>query len=483
MDNLHNINIEKSVLSSILFEPSVFDTVQNALKADQFYLPAHQNIFKAMEELYGDDMPIDEEFIKKRLKVKNKFDENALLEILAANPLSNTAAYTQELKELALKRELIRLTTEIKKVTMEEDMTSDEAIDQIQQKLYKITTDSNSKDFKDAPTVTKETLERINENKARGNSMVIGVDTGFYGLNKKTSGFGRGDMIIVAARPAMGKTAFVLNIANNILKHNQGVAIFSLEMPAEQLMMRMMAAHSSIPLQNIRVGDMDDNQWNTLFKSVEFFNQSKLFVDDDGMLTIGKLRSKLRELKSKHPEVNLAIIDYIQLMSGQGNSKDRQLEVSEISRGIKMLARELEMPIIALSQLNRGLESRSDKRPMLSDIRESGAIEQDADIIMFIYRDAVYKEKEEREREKKAKDEGKEYKSTFVAQEEEDAEIIIGKQRNGPIGTVKMVFQKRFTRFVDASSEVEVTHYQHQDTKIPVELESPTPGNIDMPTI
>ena len=267
----------------------------------------------------------------------------------------------------------------------------------------------------------------------------------------------------------------------SILKHGEGVAIFSLEMPAEQLMMRMLAAHSSIPLQNIRVGDMDDGQWSTLSSSIDFFNRSKLFVDDDGMLTIHKLRSKLRELKSKHPEVNLAIIDYIQLMSGQGNGKDRQLEVSEISRGIKMLARELEMPIMALSQLNRGLESRSDKRPMLSDIRESGAIEQDADIIMFIYRDAVYKEKEEREREKKAKEEGREYKSTFVASEEEDAEVIIGKQRNGPIGTVKMVFQKRFTRFVDAHSEVETTFYQ--ETQIPVEIETAAPPKIDMPPI
>jgi len=480
LENLHNINIEKAVLSSIIFEPSIFENIYGEIQPAVFYLPAHQNVFRAMEELNISDMPIDEEFIKKRLQAKNKFDEAVLLDILSANPLSNTLAYTKELKELYLKRELIRLTTEIKKVTMEEDMTSDDAIDAIQQKLYQITSETSSKDFKDAPTVTRETLARINENKERGNSLVIGVDTGFYSLNKKTSGFGKGDMIIVAARPAMGKTAFVLNIANNLLKNSDGVAIFSLEMPAEQLMMRMLSAHASIPLQNIRVGDMNDDQWSSLSSSVDFFNSSKLFVDDDGMLNIHKLRSKLRELKSKHPEVSLAIIDYIQLMSGITGNKDRQLEVSEISRGIKMLARELEMPIIALSQLNRGLESRSDKRPMLSDIRESGAIEQDADIIMFIYREAVYKEREEREREKKAKDEGKDYKSTYIASEQEEAEIIIGKQRNGPIGTVKMIFQKPFTRFVDASSEVETTFYQ--ETKIPVEIETKI-QNIDMPTI
>lgn len=478
MENLHNINIEKSILSSILFEPSNFEDIFGEIGADAFYLPAHQNIFKAMEELSNSDMPIDEEFIKKRLFAKNKFDESALLDVLSANPLSNTMAYTKELKELYLKRELVKLTTEIKKVVTQEDMTSDDAIDTIQQKLYKITSETSSKDFKDAQTVIKETLEHINKNKERGNSLVIGVDTGFYGLNKQTSGFGKGDMIIVAARPAMGKTAFVLNIANNILKSNNGVAIFSLEMPAEQLMMRMLSAHTTIPLQEIKVGNLSDDGWSTLSAGMDFFSSSKLFIDDDGMLNIHKLRSKLRELKSKHPEVSLAIIDYIQLMSGTNATIGRQLEVSEISRGIKMLARELEMPIIALSQLNRGLESRSDKRPMLSDIRESGAIEQDADIIMFIYRDAVYKEKEEKEREKKAQEEGKAYKSTYTHQDQEEAEIIIGKHRNGPIGTVKMLFQKKYTRFVDISNEAEKTFYK--ETKIPVEIET---QKIDMPII
>ena len=480
MENLHNLNIERAVLSSIIFEPSIFEEVNSEINPETFYLPANKNIFNAMIELSMDELPIDEEFLKKRLQVQNKFDESVLLDILTTNPLSNTKAYLSELKELAQKRELIKLTTKIKQVTLEENMSSEDAVDLVQQKLYQITSEQNNKDFKDAKTITKETLERIEANKARGYSLVIGVDTGFYGLNKRTSGFGEGDLIIIAARPAMGKTAFVLNLANNLLGHGDGVAIFSLEMPAEQLMMRMLSAKTSVPLQNIRIGNMNDNEWSSISSGIDFFNNSKLFIDDDGQLNIHKLRSKLRDLKSKNPEVKMAIIDYIQLMSGVGNSKDRQLEVSEISRGIKMLARELNMPIIALSQLNRGLESRNDKRPMLSDIRESGAIEQDADMIMFIYREAVYKEKEEKEKEKQAQKDGTEYRSKFIAQDEEAAEIIIGKHRNGPIGTVKMSFQKNFTRFVDNTTQVEETYFQ--DTKIPLEVETMV-SNTDMPII
>jgi replicative DNA helicase len=249
-------------------------------------------------------------------------------------------------------------------------------------------------------------------------------------------------------------------------------------MPAEQLMMRMLSIKASVELQKIRIGNMDDSEWSAISAAIEQINNSKLFIDDDGQLTINKLRSKLRELKSKEPDVKLAIIDYIQLMTGS-NKDSRQLEVSEISRGIKMLARELNMPIIALSQLNRSVESRNDKRPMLSDIRESGAIEQDADIIMFIYREDVYKKREYEERKKQAQKENKEFKEVFVEQDEEKAEIIIGKHRNGPIGTVHMVFQKNFTRFVDDSKEITNIEYQVKDTKIPVSVES-TP-KIDMP--
>lgn len=485
MENaLYNLNIERAVLSSILFEPSSFELIGTEIKPEVFYLPAHQHIFRAMEELSNEEMPIDEEFIRKRLAKEKLFNEESLLDILATNPLSNTHAYLEELKDLALKRDLIRMTTEIKQVVYEEQLAGPEALDRIQKRLFEVNADTGGKHFRDGLEITESTLAQIAANKERGNKMVIGLDTGFYGLNKKTSGFGAGDLIIIAARPSMGKTAFVLNLAANVLNHGEGVAIFSLEMPAEQLMLRMLAAKTSVPLQHIKLGNLNDDEWQRISGAADFYAKSKIFVDDDGLLTLQKLRSKLRRLKLKHPEVKLAIIDYLQLMTGS-NNKDRHQEVSDISRGIKMLARELEMPILALSQLNRGLESRHDKRPMLADIRESGAIEQDADMIMFVYREDVYKAREEREKQKRAESEGKDYKSDFREKAEEEAEIIIAKHRNGETGTVKMVFQKAFTRFVDADhpAEAQVTHYR--DTNIIIEtVRQPTAAApVDMPRI
>ena len=474
-DNLYNLAFERSILSSIVFEPSQFDELSVALKVDDFYLPAHQDIFKAMLTLLQKDQPIDEEFIKKELIKVKKFDEQVMLEILSANPISNTTAYINEVKDKSLKRHLLTLTTEIKRVTVEEELPSAEVIDIVEKKLYEITQDNQTSDFKDAPKMTFDTMEYIKEMKARGNSVLVGVDTGFAELNKMTTGFGKGDLVIIAARPAMGKTSFILNTVNSLINQGKGVAFFSLEMPAEQLMLRLLSIQTSIPLQKLRVGDMNDQQWSSLNGAIDNMNSAKLFVDDQGSVNINQLRSKLRKLKNQHPEIEIAVIDYLQIMQGVGN-QDRHLQVSEISRGLKMLARELEMPIVALSQLNRGLESRNDKRPMLSDIRESGSIEQDADIILFVYRDDVYLYKEEKEREKAAKAEGKEFVSEYVEKEEEDAEIIIGKQRNGPTGHVKLVFQKKLTRFVDApaySAGVE-TVYENIDT---------SSANIDIPQV
>jgi replicative DNA helicase len=419
-----------------------------------------------MSALTQKDQPIDEEFIKKELLKMKKFDESVMLEILSANPISNTKAYVEEVKDKSLKRNLLTLTTEIKRVTVEEELPSSDVIDIVEKKLYEITQNNQTSDFKDSPKMTYDTMEYIKEMKSRGNSVLVGVDTGFHELNKMTTGFGKGDLVIVAARPAMGKTSFILNTVNNLITKGKGVAFFSLEMPAEQLMLRLLSIQTSIPLQKLRVGDMNDDQWNSLNSAIDKMNSAKLYVDDHGSVNINQLRSKLRKLKNQHPEIEIAVIDYLQIMSGIG-SQDRHLQVSEISRGLKMLARELNMPIVALSQLNRGLESRNDKRPMLSDIRESGSIEQDADIILFVYRDDVYLYKEEKEREKAAKTEGKEFKSTYVEKEEEDAEIIIGKQRNGPTGHVKLVFQKKLTKFVDATSYAKPieTVFENVDTR------------------
>jgi len=449
MNNLYNINIERSVLSSILFNPATFEEVATELKPRDFYLPAHSYIFEAMEECEREDLPIDEEFIKKKLNQKERFDEDAMLEILSTNPLPSIKAYIEEIREKSIKRDLVKLTGDIREVAVEKDLPSSEVVDLVQQKLYQITSDSSSKEFRESPEMTSSTIEHILEMKKRGNAGVVGLDTGFSKLNELTTGFGDGDLIIVAARPAMGKTAFTLNLAQKALDDNKGVAIFSLEMPAEQLMLRMLSSKTSIPLQKLKVGDMSDDEWSRLNSAADEMSRRKFFVDDNGNVNIHTVRSKLRKLKTQHPEISLAIIDYLQLMSSGGN-KDRHLEVSEISRGLKLLARELNLPIIALSQLNRSLESRSDKRPMMSDLRESGSIEQDADVIMFVYRDDVYRMREEKEKEQKARQEGKEYKSNFFEKPEESAELIIGKNRNGPIGVANLIFQKACTRFVDA---------------------------------
>ncbi len=243
-------------------------------------------------------------------------------------------------------------------------------------------------------------------------------------------------------------------------------------MSSEQLMLRMLSIKTSIPLQSIRVGDLKDDQWSQLSSAVDDISTRKLFVDDSGYATIHHIRSKLRKLKSQHPNLSMAIIDYLQLMSGGGGKEGRQQEISEISRGLKQLARELQIPILALSQLNRGLESRDNKRPLLSDLRESGSIEQDADIVMFVYRDDVYREAIEKEKEMKAKAGGTPYENKFSKKHEEEAEIIISKQRNGPTGTVDLIFQKNFTRFVDKSAFE--TTYEDGSKQM-------TNGNIDIP--
>ncbi len=474
--SLYNLAFERAILSSIIFDPAQFDDFESRLNPEDFYLAAHQEVFKAMLSLAHRDLPIDEEFLQKELSGKKKLDERVLVDILTANPIANTTAYIEEIKDKAIKRHLLTLTTEIKRVTLEENLNGHDVVDLVEQKLYEITQDAQSVDFKDAPAVADKTMAYIEEMKARGDAILVGVDTGYAELNKMTTGFGKGDLVIIAARPAMGKTSFALNMVQNLIEKGKGVAFFSLEMPAEQLMLRLLSVQTSIQLQRLRVGDMNPQEYQQLNDAVNKMRQSKLFVDDHGSINIHQLRSKLRKLKSRHPEIELAVIDYLQIMNGTGG-KDRHLEVSEISRGLKMLARELEIPIVALSQLNRGLESRSDKRPMLSDIRESGSIEQDADIILFVYRNDVYLYKEEKEREKEAIAAGKEFISKYVEKEDEEAEIIIGKQRNGPTGHVKLLFQKKFTRFVDkpAFGGMQIV-YENVDMKS-------ASMNIDAPTV
>lgn len=794
MDSVYSINIERAVLSSIFFNPEELEDILGVLKPKDFYLPAHKKIFEVMVKLHDEGMPIDEDFIRNKVNSKD-VDDSILLEILSANPITNTLAYVKEIKDASVKRELASLATTIKKVAIEDEVSANEALDTIQGELYKISTDSATSELKDMHSITSSTLSYIEKMKKLGNKHLIGETTGFDALDRRTTGFNEGDLVIIAARPAMGKclgrgtkvvmfdgtlknaedvevgdklmgddssprnvlsitsgieqmywvrqnkavdyrvneshilslkrsrneyshkngevlninvkeflekspkfksnykgykvavefeekelkiepyflglwlgdgakskvsiytqdcevidylhnyakkldlevreykvenkcseysitnkkqidgktafslqkllrdenilnnkhiphsylvnstknrlellaglidsdghydkkangyeitfkdedlaqqlkylcdtlgfrtsikskkakikkinyeievfrvrffgdidkipvkikrkkaktwscnrtwnqtgikiekdivdeyfgfeidgnklflledmtvthnTALVLNMALKNVERGKGVIFFSLEMPAEQLMLRMLSVKTSIPLQNLRKGDMDDAQWSNLSSAFDSLNSKKLFVDDGGSVNINQLRARVRKLaQNEDNNIKLVIIDYLQLMQGIG-TKDRHQEVSDISRGLKMLARELKIPIIALSQLNRGLESRPDKRPMLSDLRESGAIEQDADIIMFVYRDDVYKERDEARKEKEAKDKGEDYKSKFINKPIEEAEIIIGKQRNGPIGTVKLDFHKNLTKFLDKENE------------------------------
>lgn len=479
MDSIYSLNIERAVLSSIFFDQEIFEDILGLLKAEDFYHPAHRKIYAAMTILHSESLPIDEEFVRRKIKDKDVTDD-IMIEILSTNPIANTLAYCAEIKDESIKRDLISLANEIKKVTIEEEQSSAAALDHIQNRLYKISTDTANNDLKDMKRIADDTLAHIHKMKAMGNQHLIGETTGYFELDKKTTGFNGGDLVIIAARPAMGKTSFVLNMALKNIEQNSGVIIFSLEMPSEQLMLRLLSAKTSIPLQNLRKGDMDDNQWTNLTRAFNELSSKKLFVHDGGSININQLRAKVRKLAgNKDNNIRMVIIDYLQLMTGVG-TKDRHLEVSEISRGLKMLARELNIPVVALSQLNRGLEARPDKRPMLSDLRESGSIEQDADIIMFVYRDDVYKERDEARKEKEAKDKGVEYKSTFAYKAEEDAEIIIGKQRNGPVGTVKLVFQKALTRFIDKEhNSSEPTKFVFANTETAKE----TKIEMDMPDI
>lgn len=462
---LYNLDIERGILSAILFDGKVYEDVASILTPKDFYLPFHQYVFEAMEELYKKDYPIDEVFLKDVLVKKNRFDESLFLEILATAPIEAVESYAKEIKDLSLKRELLHLSTEIKKIILEEDKRAIEEIEEIQSKLFNIATSNFVSDFKSSQAIILNTLDYIKKQATKKNSLVIGLDTGFIELNRMTSGFGEGDLIIIAARPSMGKTAFALNLALNVLENDKGVAIFSLEMPSEQLMLRMLSAKSKIPLQDLRRGNLNDEEWEKLQEVSDELIEKPLFVDDEGNVNIHTIRAKLRKLKMQNPNLSLAIIDYLQLITS--DLKERHLAIGEISRSLKLLARELQIPIIALSQLNRALESRPNKRPMLSDLRESGAIEQDADIIMFIYREDVYKAMEAKKKQKEALEKGKVAEIDYKEKDVEEAEIIIGKQRNGPTGTIEMLFHKKFTLFTDKVTDVEQIEMNEAQIDIP----------------
>lgn len=446
-----NIEVERGVLSAILYDPSLFDEIASIVDSNDFGYVPHKVIFSIMKLLDQEELPIEESFILKKSNKEHKVSKRELSSILATVPLAATKQYAQDIKDLSIKRQLRSLALRVMKESEDSSTEVQSLLDLLQSHIYELSYSRSNGDFKSAKDVVVAALEHLKKLKERGNSTITGLDTGFRDLNDLTTGLNNGDLVIIAARPGMGKTTLVLNMAYSVLQQDLGVAFFSLEMPAEQLMIRLFSSVVGIHLQDLRVGNLDDDELGRLSKVADSIAESSLFIDDNGGLTIQLLRTKLRRLKTDNPQISLAVVDYLQLMTGGSNNKDRYQEVSEISRGLKLIARELNIPIIALSQLNRTLENRSDKRPMLSDLRESGAIEQDADLILFIYRDWVYKVREEREKEKEKKKGKENYETQVIMPSKEEAEIIIGKQRNGPTGTVKVIFNKELSRFEDIS--------------------------------
>ena len=448
--NLYDLDMERAILSSILQNNDTLGEIFDTIKAKDFYLKGHSQIYEAMVECLNSDDPVAVPFLKNKLG--DKYNEALMIDIIGTNSLIDIRRYASELKEKSIKRSLVKIAHDIPS-KVNEDKASRDMVDELSQEFYSLIEGGGTGTIKEGKDIILKVVEHIKTQIELGEQDIVGLDTGFKKLNEMIKGFKNGDLIIVAARPGMGKTTLCLNFMSQVLKSGAGVVFFSLEMPAEQIMMRILSSKTSIPLQDIMTGKIDDEAMARLSDACGEFSEYKLFVHDSGYVNIHQVRTQMRKLKAMHPEISLCVIDYIGLMMSTNNYADRHIQIAEISRGLKLLARELDMPIIALSQLNRSLESRANKRPMLSDLRESGAIEQDADIILFVYRDEFYLEQEEKEKEKRASAEGKEYKSTHVFNKlQEKAEIIVGKNRNGETGSVDVLFQKQHSRFEDITS-------------------------------
>ena len=429
----HNLEAEKSVIGSMFIDREAAVTVSEMLTSEDFYQKQYGIIFESMVELYNENKPIDLVTLQDKLKEKDLPPEYSgvefIRELVIAVPTSaNVKHYSQIVKEKAVLRKLIRITESIANECYLSKDSLETILEQTEKQIFNIVQSRGTSDYVDIKDVVLQSLESI-EVVAKNKGSVTGVSTGFIDLDYKTSGMQPSDFILIAARPSMGKTAFVLNLAEHMaVKQKVTTAIFSLEMSKDQLVKRMLAMNSRVDSQLIRTGNLKDDDWIKLIEGAREIGESKLILDDTPSISIAELRSKCRKYKLEH-NLGIIMIDYLQLMSGGGKkSESRQQEISDISRSLKALARELNVPVIALSQLSRAVEQRPDKRPMLSDLRESGAIEQDADVVMFVYRDDYYN--------KDSEDKGV-------------AEIIIGKQRNGPTGTVKLKWQAELTRFAN----------------------------------
>lgn len=430
----HSQDAEKAVIASMLMDREALIAATDVLSRDDFYIKQYGILFEAMQQLEHEAKPADLVQVQERIKQNGAPPEigemEFIKEILGSVSTSvNIKHYAQIVKNKSTLRKLIRNIQRIENSCYEEKDDINTILFNAEKDVKSVTQSGGTGEFQHIGEVVRDALDRMSA-AAKAGGKITGIATGFTDLDYKTAGLQNSDFILVAARPSMGKTAFVLNIAQYVsVKHDYYTAIFSLEMSKLQLVNRIISMESRVDSKNIRTGNLSPAEWGSIAEGASRVGNSHLIIDDTPGISIGDLRSKCRKLKSEN-KLDLIMIDYIQLMSGGGKNESRQQEVSEISRALKGLARELNVPVIALSQLSRAVESRPDKRPMLSDLRESGAIEQDADVAMFIYRDEYYNKDSDRKG---------------------IAEIIIAKQRNGPVGTVELVWLPDLTKFANAS--------------------------------
>ena len=428
----HSIEAEQSVVGAMLMDKDAITTAGEIISGDDFYQASYGVIFDSMIELFNEGKPVDLITLQERLKEKDVPAEIASLEfvrdLVTAVPTSaNVKYYAQIVADKSLMRKMIKLNESIENMCYAGKEPVESIMEQTEKSMFQLLQRRTTGDYVPIKQVVLNALDKI-EKASKSKGTVTGIPTGFIDLDYRTAGMQPSDLVLIAARPSMGKTAFVLNIAQHVaFKQNLPVAIFSLEMSKEQLINRMFSLESSVDAQKLRTGQLNDQEWERLIESAGVIGKSKLMIDDTPGISIAELRSKCRRMKQENG-LSMIIIDYLQLMSGSGgrSSDSRQQEISDISRSLKAVARELSVPVLALSQLSRAVEQRPDHRPMLSDLRESGAIEQDADVVMFIYRDDYYN------------------KDTDL---KNISEIIVAKQRNGPIGTINLAWLPEYTKF------------------------------------
>jgi len=429
----HHKESERGVVGAMMLDKDAAIIAMGALSSDDFYLKECAYVFDAVRSVVDEGAIVDPTTVSNRL-----MEMNAPAEIASGEFLRNlcmwasTSAVIEQhidiVKKKSLLRKMIKLSQDIENKCYSDSGDADDILEEAEKKVFEITNSKSTSDFVPIRQVVKNAVEKIGI-AARTDGVVTGVATGFTDLDFKTAGLQPSDLILIAARPSMGKTAFVLNVAQHIcFKDKKGAVIFSLEMSKEQLVNRLLSLESHVDSKSIRNGNVSSKDWEGIIEGASVIGESKLIIDDTPGISIGELRSKCRKYKAENKDLSVIIIDYLQLMSGSGRTDSRQQEISDISRSLKSLARELNLPVIALSQLSRAVEKRDDHRPMLSDLRESGAIEQDADVVMFLYRDDYYNP----DTEKKG-----------------IAEVIIAKQRNGPIGTTELVWLPDLTKFAN----------------------------------